>query len=91
MGIKSKVQFWYMQIAEKRETETRLTAERQDRLTISDKLSGALKVCIYPDCPHVTLLINHIYRLRNRQKATPKATESESRNWNVGYPTIEGG
>ncbi|KAJ9103921.1 hypothetical protein QFC21_002384 [Naganishia friedmannii] len=31
-------------IAEKRETESRLTAERQDRLTISDKLSEALKI-----------------------------------------------
>lgn len=31
-------------IAEKRETESRLTAERQDRLAISDKLSEAMKV-----------------------------------------------
>jgi hypothetical protein len=34
-------------IAEKRETESRLTAERQDRLAISDKLSEALKVSIF--------------------------------------------
>lgn len=33
-----------MKIAEKRETESRLTAERQDRLAISDKLSEAMKV-----------------------------------------------
>ncbi|GHJ84050.1 hypothetical protein NliqN6_0452 [Naganishia liquefaciens] len=31
-------------IAEKRDTESRLTAERQDRLAISDKLSEAIKV-----------------------------------------------
>lgn len=35
-----------LKIAEKRETETRLTAERQDRLAISDKLSEAMKVNI---------------------------------------------